>query len=176
MSISSKISKHKGYFSICPVDGPINLDTKNCNLTRMECYRCCCWIDTGEVAIEWHRGIGKADGFWPSQYTRYVEAASEEHKLDICSDVDDIECYRSIAGVQKATIISLHFAFILLAAQVGGILAQVLSLCIISNVDRVSCFRLIISSLWEIKNFFLDDFFLYIFIQALGMIMNAFIS
>jgi len=55
-------------------------------------------VDAGEVAVERAGGVGEPEHAGPLEEARRLEAAGEEHELDIGAEVDDVESERGRRG------------------------------------------------------------------------------
>ena len=76
------------------------------------------------MAVERAGGVGEPEHAGPLEEARRLEAAGEEHELDIGAEVDDVEGERGGAGPGLAGAGRVA----LLAAHVPGVACQVLGL------------------------------------------------
>ena len=81
------------------------------------------------MAVERAGGVGEPEHAGPLEEARRLEAAGEEHELDIGADVDDVEGERGGAGpgLPGARRVALPAPRVL-AAHVSGVACQVLGL------------------------------------------------
>lgn len=81
------------------------------------------------MAVERAGGVGEPARAGPLEEARRLEAAGEEHELDIGAEVDDVEGERGGAGPGRACAgrVALPAPGVL-AAQVSGVACQVLGL------------------------------------------------
>ena len=102
-------------------------------------------VGAGEVAVERPGRVGEAERAGPLEEARRVEAAGEEHELDVGAEVDDVEGERGGAGAGPAGPRRVALlARRVLAAQVAGVARQVLGLH-----DHVAEFGLDFCPFWR---------------------------
>lgn len=97
-------------------------------LKKFTIHRGCGGVETGEVAVQGHGGVGEGDGVRPRKHAGRVEPSGEEYELDVGAEVDHVEGHGAAARLDRALPRRAFPALLLAAGQVGRVLTHVLRL------------------------------------------------